>query len=114
TLYGTDVEHIEFYCGEEKLENVYENNKIFIHNYSCEGEISRLIDRSITPGSHHLQFTFGETVTMAKNFACDVGTLDSTCEVSTVQTEANGTTISGTGNLIIKSGGNIATAAGDS
>lgn len=111
TVYGTDVMHLEMYCGDTKLENEYQNGKIFIENYNCDGQLSRLVDRSVTPGIHHLQFTFGDTVTLAKNFACDVGTLDDTCEVSSSQAITDASTISGTGNLTIKNGGNLSTSS---
>lgn len=115
TVYGTDVHFIEFYCGETKYPaDVYNGSKVFIENYSCDGQLSRLVDRSVTPGRHVLQFTFGETVAIAKNFACDVGTLSDTCEVSTSQAQTNGTTISGSGNLVIKGTGNLSTNAAES
>jgi len=40
-------------------------------------------------------------------FSCNSGTLDTTCNVNITQTLVDGETISGTGNLVIQSGGNL-------
>lgn len=115
TVYGTDVHFVEFYCGDTKYPaDVFDGNKIFIKDYSCDGQLSRLVDRSMTSGPHKLEFTFGESTVVARNFACDVGTLDDTCEVSANNVMTNGSSISGTGNLVLKNGGILTTAAGES
>ena len=45
---------------------------------------------------------------------CDSGTLDDTCTITTLKDIANGDVISGTGNLVIASGGNLKTNLGES
>ncbi|MFZ2188032.1 MAG: fibronectin type III domain-containing protein, partial [Candidatus Moraniibacteriota bacterium] len=47
-----------------------------------------------------------------QSFICDSGTLDDTCTVSSLQIMDDGETISGSGNLILASGANIAASFG--
>lgn len=108
TVYGTDVRFIDFYCGETKLDTtVFDGTKVSIPSYSCDGQQSRLINRSVTPGPHYLEVRYGDQVDTAHNFACNVGTLDTTCEVSSSNTMTNGAVISGNGNLVIKGTGTL-------
>ncbi len=73
-------------------------NTITVRDYQCDGQQSNIKNTAVTSGRHWLSFTFGDTVgALAHNFACDSGTLDDTCTVSTVQTMANGDNINGTG-----------------
>ncbi len=110
TVWGTDISYINFYCGDNEIPNVYQDNKVFLENYNCDGQISRIQNTAATPGIHTLNFKFGETDTIAHNFACDSGTLADTCNVTTTQAMTNGSSISGTGSLVIKNGGNLTTS----
>jgi hypothetical protein len=117
TKFNKDIEFLRIKCGAETLpinRISISGNSLIVSNYSCDGEISIIENQTITSGRHWLAFTFGDTVkALAHNFACDEGTLDATCNVSSVQTMSNNDLISGTGNLVIQSGGDITSAAGD-
>jgi hypothetical protein len=108
TKYSEDLQFLGFYCGNNRIDNVFDGQTIFIKDYQCN-EISKIENKALTGGPHYLEFTFGKTKTQAHNFACDSGTLDTTCYVTTQHTMANGDVISGTGN----SGGELTAAAGD-
>jgi hypothetical protein len=112
TTYGDDISYVGFYCGDYQYpqQDVFNGNKLHIPNYSCEGQISKIVNVAISPGPHAQRFVFGESDEIAHNFACDSGTLNDTCTVSTVQAMTNNYVISGTGNLTITSTGSLTTA----
>ncbi|RLC36694.1 hypothetical protein DRH27_04850, partial [Candidatus Falkowbacteria bacterium] len=111
TLFDVDIEFINISCGENQIANeniIWEGQKLTIENYSCDNEISRIRNQAITGGRHWLSFSFGYTQgALAHNFACDSGDLDTDCYVDTQQYLGDGDEISGTGNLIVQSGGDL-------
>ncbi|RLC38738.1 hypothetical protein DRH27_01550 [Candidatus Falkowbacteria bacterium] len=111
TLFDIDIEFISVSCGETEIasENIeWQNQKLIIANYSCDNEISRIRNQTITGGRHWLSFSFGYTQgVLAHNFACDSGDLDTDCYVTTQQYLGDGDEISGSGNLIVQSGGDL-------
>ena len=111
TLFGIDIEFINLTCGENQIPNeniVWEGQKLIVENYTCDNEISRIRNQTITGGRHWLSFSFGYTQNaLAHNFACDSGDLDTDCYVTSQQYLGDGDTISGTGNLIVQSGGDL-------
>jgi hypothetical protein len=113
TEYPRDITLEGIYCGDTQLqesEYTFQDQTITIENYSCD-QTSKIRNQTITGGRHWLAFSFGDTFqAKAHNFACDSGTLDDTCYVSTAQTMSNGDVLSGTGNLVIQNGGNLTTA----
>ncbi|MFZ2188280.1 MAG: hypothetical protein WAV73_01815, partial [Candidatus Moraniibacteriota bacterium] len=115
TNYDTDIQFESLSCGanpipENQIEKV--GNLITVKNYQCDNETSNIKNKAITSGRHWLAFTFGDTEKVkAHNFACDSGTLDDTCTVSSTQTMSNGDIVSGTGNLVLASGGTISAVA---
>ena len=46
-------------------------------------------------------------------FSCDLGTLSGTCTINSTKNLANGVSITGSGNIVIASGGNLVTNAGE-
>ncbi|MFZ2777675.1 MAG: fibronectin type III domain-containing protein, partial [Candidatus Moraniibacteriota bacterium] len=117
TNFDSDIQFKSISCGDTQIpDNQIEKvgNIITVRNYKCDNETSNIKNIAITAGRHWLAFTFGETEkVLAHNFACNSGTLNDTCTVSSVQTMANGDTISGTGSLVVASGGNITSVAGN-
>ena len=65
---GCDLRFLELRCGNETLDYEWVNNSVFIENYSSS-EIGYEICRVLTPGSHTLQFRFGDDVAYAYNDA---------------------------------------------
>lgn len=114
TVWGNDITYTSFYCGNTEYPDVFDGSKVFIPNYSCDGQTSKILNTAVGPGIHTLEFTFGDSKEIAHNFACDSGTLADTCNVSSTQAISNGSTISGTGNLVIQSGGNLTTNSAES
>ncbi|MEI6588089.1 MAG: polymer-forming cytoskeletal protein, partial [Candidatus Moraniibacteriota bacterium] len=117
TNYGTDIAFENISCGDTQIpSNQIEKvgNTILVRNYQCDNQVSVIKNKAITAGRHWLAFSFGEAEkVLAHNFACNSGTLNDTCTVSSSNTMANNDTISGTGSLVIASGGNITAVAGN-
>ena len=117
TNFDTDLQFENISCGDTEIpsDQIEKNgNIILVRNYQCDNETSIIKNKAVTAGRHWLAFSFGDTQNIkAHNFACDSGTLDDTCTVSSTQTMANSDTISGAGSLVVASGGNITSAAGD-
>lgn len=104
-----EVEISGIYCGEKSYDfTPLKHNQVSVKNWSCNDK-GRLRLKVNSSGSHKVELRFGKNTSVAKNFACDSGTLSDTCTVSTTQAMTNGETISGTGNLTIASGGNLTT-----
>ena len=112
TVAGEDISYVGFYCGDYEYpkDEIFDGTKVHIPNYSCEGQLSRIVNIAVTPGPHAQRFVFGDSNEIAHNFACDSGTLNDTCTVSTVQAMTNAYVISGTGNLTITGTGSLTTS----
>ena len=117
TNYPTDIQFESISCGAREIESSRierSGNIITIKDYQCEGETSKIKNKAVTSGRHWLSFTFGDTAEeKAHNFACNTGTLSDICTVSSSNTMTNSDTISGSGSLVVASGGIITAAAGD-
>ncbi|MFH1183181.1 MAG: fibronectin type III domain-containing protein [Candidatus Moraniibacteriota bacterium] len=114
TNYPTDIAFKNISCGENQIPNnqIEKNgNTITVRNYECT-ETSVIRNQAVSTGIHWLSFDFGETQkARAHNFACNTGTLNDTCTVSSSNTMTNNETIGGTGNLVIASGGALTSTA---
>ncbi|MGE5392288.1 MAG: DUF2341 domain-containing protein [Candidatus Saccharibacteria bacterium] len=113
-----DIAFEGLYCGQRKIaDNAISKtgDTLFVKDYNCDGQTSKIRHRAVTAGRHWLSFSFGQTLgSKAHNFACTSGTLDTTCYVNSSQALGNNDEISGTGNLVIQNGGNLTSPAGNS
>jgi len=108
TQFGEDLQFEGLYCGEKLVLSENPNQGyIYYHNWQCD-KTAFLRSKVLTAGAHYLKFNFGGVTKIAHNFVCDSGTLDTTCYVTSTQ-DVSGETISGSGNLVIQSGGSLTT-----
>ena len=110
--FGKELEFLGIYCGDEEIKANYDGEKVIVENWNCEGK-GKFVTRVLDAGAHLLQFKYKGDEVFAQNFACDSGDLNSTCYVTSSQ-DVTGATISGTGNLVIQSGGSLYTSAASS
>ena len=114
TDFTEDLSFIGIFCGNTQLPSdviIWNENSFSITNYSCDGQTSMVRNTAISPGRHWLSYNFGSTSdARAHNFACDTGTLAGTCTVTSTQAMSNNDTISGVGDLVIATGGNLTTS----
>ncbi|HLC73855.1 MAG TPA: LamG domain-containing protein [Candidatus Nanoarchaeia archaeon] len=64
-----DLRFLELKCEENLINYEWIDNKIYVDNYTCNGQTSFEASRVITYGSHHLRFTFGNLIADAHNLA---------------------------------------------
>jgi hypothetical protein len=108
--FGKELEFLGIYCGDEEIKANYDGKKVIVENWNCEGK-GKFVAKVLDAGAHLLQFKYKGDEVFAQNFACDSGDLNSTCYVTSSQ-DVTGATISGTGNLVIQSGGSLYTSGG--
>ena len=117
TSYPEDIEFIGLWCGDRQLtedEYTFQGQTILANDYNCDNQISKIKNQTVTGGRHWLSLSFGYTQNiLAHNFACDSGTLDSTCYVTTQQYLGDGDEMSGTGSLVIQAGGELTASSSD-
>ena len=101
-----DLRFLEVRCGEIVLNYSWISGSVFLPKYSC-AEVGGESSKVITPGVHNLKFTYGSSVAYAHNFACDSGSLDTNCNITTTQSVSDGYWMSGLGNLTILAGGGL-------
>ncbi|MBI2573925.1 MAG: hypothetical protein HYV78_00820, partial [Candidatus Wildermuthbacteria bacterium] len=116
THYPDDISFEGIFCGENQVPNSQidwmDSDTLTVPGYSCDGKTSKIRNTAVSSGRHWIALSFGETENAkAHNFACNTGTLNDTCTVSSSNTMNNGDTISGTGNITVANGGTI-TASG--
>ncbi len=58
TEYGQDLELVGLFCGDIEIPNAFSNNKVFVSNYNCEGQTSRIVNKPITGGMHQIKILF--------------------------------------------------------
>ena len=108
--FGKELEYLGIYCGEEEIEADFDGKRVFVENWNCEKE-GKFVAKVLDAGTHFLEFQYKGEKVYAQNFACDSGNLNETCYVTSTQ-DVTGATISGSGNLIIQSGGSLYTSGG--
>ena len=66
THFTVDVQFLELRCGNNTINASYDGNIIFYENFSCN-ETAYETSKVITPGRHHLNFSFGNSSAVAHN-----------------------------------------------
>jgi len=64
-----DLEFVELNCDGDPVASTWIDGSIVVEDYACDGLTSSEVSNVLTPGAHHLQFTFGEDVGFANNDA---------------------------------------------
>ena len=68
TLFEQDLEFLELKCGDTILSPTYDGDRVFYSGYSCN-ETGYFTSKALTPGKHHLKFSFGSDTDYAHNYA---------------------------------------------
>ncbi len=87
-----DLNFIQLTCGQTILNPVFNGTSVFYPNYTCS-EVGNEISKVLTPGKHHLQFNYGQSVAYANNDASwtTCGTLGTGINTLTANVSTDGT-----------------------
>lgn len=66
--YPDDLQFLDLKCGENIIDYVWNNDSIFVENYSCD-EVGHETSLVMTEGKHYLEFQFGDVFGYAQNDA---------------------------------------------
>ncbi|MFH1174181.1 MAG: hypothetical protein V1725_03555 [archaeon] len=72
TSFVRDLSFVRIMCGRQEIPATQTADGIFVNDYSCN-ETGQEISTVLTPGRHHLEFTFGPYTAYAHNMAGSSG-----------------------------------------